>query len=1399
MLDQMIANSGIKIEKISVSTHRKGWVIYITAEKQALSKLNDISVNIQREIPGLKEVVFCIINNGTSHDRDEIIKMNLPFILNQLTSNFPALQSNNSWNYQIQNGSLQFNISNKLHHYYINLKNIDVWLKKLIWDTWKIDLEVDFKLSQTENLEKTEEKIDEKKYILDIIKKNPIKENNTSKTDVTIIRGKAIKKDPIPIIELLEEDRNISVWGEVISFEAKEFRTGRTLITFDITDFTDSITCKFFLEDGEKIIPLNKGTYIRAFGQVQYDKYSQELTLNVKDINAIQIESKKDTAEIKRVELHAHTKMSSMDATCSATELVNKAKEYGHKAIAITDHGGVQAFPEAYEAGQKTGVKIIYGVETYLVDDMDNNIVVNPINTPIKESTYVVFDLETTGLNPKVDEIIEIGAVKIKNGQIIDQFSTLIRPKHPIPPKITELTGIQNTDVAKAPTIDEILSKFVEFCGTSPLVAHNASFDYGFLKGWAKKLNIPLKATVIDTLAFSRAIIKDVKNHKLNTLTAYFGITLENHHRAVDDCKATGELFLRLLEECYKLGCNTIESLTKIPVEGNIKNQKSYHCIILVKNYTGLKNLYKLISLAHTKYFYRHPKIPKSMVNNFREGLIIGSACEAGEIFQLFLRNAGQEEILDKAKFYDYLEIQPWENNEFLLRKGTLKDKNSIWEINKNIINLGKELDKYVIASGDVHFLEEKDAIYREILLSGQGFDDAHLQPPLYFKTTEEMMESFNYLPKEIREDVVINNPQKIADQVEFIKPIPDELYTPIIENSDEMIKEMCKTRSEHLYGTPIPETVQKRLDKELNSIIKHGFGVIYYISHKLVTKSLSDGYLVGSRGSVGSSLVATFCDITEVNPLPPHYLCPNCRYSHFIEDGSVGSGVDLPDKDCPNCSTKLNKDGHDIPFETFLGFDGDKVPDIDLNFSGDYQPKAHKYTEELFGKDFVFRAGTIATVAEKTAYGFVKNYLNDKNVTKRNAEINRLVMGCTGIKRTTGQHPGGLMVVPNYKDVFDFCPIQHPADDRDSSTITTHFDYNAISSRLLKLDILGHDDPTVIKMLEDLTGVNALKIPLDDKKTMSIFSSTDAIGLSSSKLGSKVATLGIPEFGTKFVRQMLEDTMPTTFSELVRISGLSHGTDVWLNNAQDLVKNNIATLSEVISTRDDIMVYLIYKGLNPSDAFTIMENVRKGKGLKDDQVKIMKENNVPDWYIDSCLKIKYMFPKAHAVAYVTMAFRIAYFKVNYPLAFYAAYFSVRADDFSTDMIKDGEQGVRTQIRNLVEKGNNLTAKEKSCLTVLEITLEMMLRGFTFHKVDLYKSHHSNFLMEGNGLIPPFSSIPGLGKTAAVSVTEARKDGPFLSIDDLRQRTGLSKTVLENMVNLGYLEGLPQTNQLSLF
>lgn len=1094
-----------------------------------------------------------------------------------------------------------------------------------------------------------------------------------------------------------------------------------------------------------------------------------------------------------------HTTMSSMDAVTAASKIVERAAKFGHKAVAITDHGVVQAFPDAQIAAKKNNIKVIYGVEGYLADN-GTPIVINGHEESFDDE-YVVFDIETTGFSSKNDKIIEIGAVKLKDGEIVDSFSTFVDPKVNIPYKITELTSITQNMVNGQPTIDEVLPKFMEFVGDSILVAHNAAFDVGFIKKNLMDMGKTLKNPVMDTVPLARYLYPDLKKVKLNLVAKHLGISLENHHRAVDDAKATAEIlkfsFKKMKEE---MDIHDVKTLNEKYLSNiDVKKLPLHHIIILAKNQTGIKNLYKLVSMAHLDYFARRPRLPKSIITEYREGLIIGSACEAGQLYKAVLEGKTDGELKEIASFYDYLEIQPIQNNEFLIRKGNVKDEDELRELNRKIYDLGKEMDKPVVATCDCHFLDPNDEVFRRIIMAGQGYGDADNQPPLYFRTTNEMMKEFEYLGEEACREVVIENTQKIADMVDVVKPIPDETFPPKIEGAEEDIRNMTMNKVHSIYGENLPEVVQKRLDKELNSIINNGYAVLYLIAQKLVAKSLEDGYLVGSRGSVGSSFVATMSDITEVNGLPPHYVCPNCKKSEFFLDGSISSGADLPDKNCPDCGAKYIKDGHDIPFETFLGFEGDKEPDIDLNFSGEYQAVVHKYTEVLFGKGYVFKAGTIGTVAEKTAYGFVKKYLQERGLVVSQAEIERLTIGCTGIKRTSGQHPGGIMVVPNDNEIYNFCPIQHPADDVNTDIITTHFDYHSISGRLLKLDILGHDDPTVLRMLQDLTGLDPKTIPLNDPKVISLFTSPDALGVTKEELGCEVGSYGLPEFGTKFVRQMLVDTQPKSFADLVRISGLSHGTDVWLNNAQYFIKEGYTTLKDCIATRDDIMVYLMYKDLPPKTAFTIMEKVRKGKGLSEDDEALMREKNVPDWYIESCKRIKYMFPKGHAVAYVMMAVRIAYYKVYYPEAYYTTYFTVRADDFDADLICKGEEAIKAKMEELNSLGNNISVKEKGLLTILEISYEMYKRGLNFLKVDLYKSEATKFKIEEDGIRPPLNALQGVGDNAAKSIVECRVNGEFISKEDLRLRSKVSKTVIETLDNHGCLEGMQESNQLSLF
>lgn len=1225
-----------------------------------------------------------------------------------------------------------------------------------------------------------------------------------SYTSDDMIFGKRIVGDIEKIISVNQESGRITIRGEIFRLDSRMLKDNtKKLYMFDITDYTSSITVKIFANPKQQELldeKLGKGVAVVVTGDSVYDTFSRETVIMARGIELTKIVKEKimDNAQEKRVELHLHSKMSDMDGVSSFKDLAKRAKDWGHKAIAITDHGVVQGFPEALDAARKFDMKVLYGMEGYLVNDSMPS-VMNTKDQDI-DCDYVVFDIETTGLSSINDSITEIGAVRISNNRIIDVYNQLVNPQRSIPIKIQELTGITNDMVKDKPTIDQVMPQFLEFVGDGVLVAHNASFDIGFIRQKCSDLNIDFDHTYLDTLQLSRQLLTDINSHKLNRLAKYFKIKLENHHRASDDAMATAKIFLRLLTMLEDKDVKKLEDINDVFNKNiNYKSGRTHHILILAKNYEGLKNLYELVSESHIKYFYRRPRIPRSILAKHREGLILGTACEAGEFYKAVLANDNEQNLRKMINFYDFLEIQPVGNNEFMVRKGIVKDYDELRAINKRIYDLGKKYNKPVVATGDVHFLEKKDEIYRRILMSGKGFDDSDHQPPLYLKTTDEMLEEFSYLGEEAAYEVVVENTNKIADMVESILPIPDGTFPPVIDGADDELYQMTNNTAKELYGDVLPDIVKDRLDRELNSIIKNGYAVLYIISQKLVKKSLDDGYLVGSRGSVGSSFVATMSGITEVNPLPPHYRCPNCKHSEFIMDGSYSSGVDMEDKVCPECGTQYIKEGHDIPFETFLGFEGDKEPDIDLNFAGEYQPTAHHFVEELFGEGHVFRAGTIGTIAEKTAFGFVKKYFGEREMPINNAETNRLTLGCTGVKRTTGQHPGGVMVVPRDKDVHDFSPIQYPANDKKSGVVTMHFDYHSISGRILKLDILGHDTPSIIRMLEDLTGKNAQEISLGDKETMSIFTSTESIGVTEKDINCKVGTYGIPEFGTKFVRQMLLDTMPTTFDELVRISGLSHGTDVWLNNGQELVKAGITTLKSVIATRDDIMTYLIYAGLEKKRSFTIMEKVRKGKGLTPEDEEYMNEMEIPSWYIESCKKIKYMFPKAHAVAYVMMSFRIAYYKVHYPEAFYATYFTTKAVDFDAHLIVQGIDVVKESIKQLEELGNNKTAKEKNLLTVLEVAMEMYARGYKLSKVHLYKSDSDKFRLENGYIVPPLKSLQGVGENAARNIVKEREKGEFISIEDLMNRAKVNKTAIEALRTHGCLEGMYEKNQISLF
>lgn len=1220
--------------------------------------------------------------------------------------------------------------------------------------------------------------------------------------DSSIIYGKKFTNDPVPLKQLTEEQEQIVVTGQIFRLESRVAKNGKKFYLGDITDYQDSISFKIFPR-GEHALDeqLKEGLWVKFRGSLQMDAFAKELTLLVNDImEAPPLFNRVDDAPEKRVELHLHTKMSAMDATVDIGEAIKQAVKWGHPAIAITDHGVAQAFPEAYAAARKAGLKIIYGMEGYLVDD-GVPIVIGAAEELINDVTYVVFDLETTGFNPWKEDLLEIGAVKLQNGQIIDEFKSLIRPGREISAEIQKLTGITPDMVRDAPGPEPVLQSFLEFVAGAVLVAHNAEFDVGFLRVKCQQFfKKKLEPVYLDTLGLSRALWPELKSHRLNAVAKELGIELLHHHRAVDDARCAAIIFGKALEKIAHRNFSRLTDLNTLVKETGVEHLRTHHITILVKTQTGMKNLYKLISDSHIQHFHRHPRIPRSELAKLREGLLLGSACESGEFYQAILDGASEEKLRDIADFYDYLEIMPLGNNQFLIDSGRVRSDMELMEITKKICQIGADLGKMVVATGDVHFLHPHEEVYRRILQIGQGYEGADIQAPLYFRTTTEMLQEFCFLGEELALEVVVKNPVRIAEQIEAVRPIPEEFYPPKIPGAEEEIREMSYQKAKELYGDPLPQVVKERVEMELKSIIGHGYAVLYLIAHKLVKKSLDDGYLVGSRGSVGSSFVATLTNITEVNPLPAHYRCPHCWYSEFKETGELGSGFDLPSKDCPKCGKPLLKDGQDIPFATFMGFEGDKEPDIDLNFSGDYQPTVHRYTEELFGKGYVFRAGTITGLAEKMAFGFVRGYMEAKGCRLRQAEINRLVKGCTGVRRSTGQHPGGMVVVPQDQEIYNFTPIQFPANDRKAEWITTHFDFHgALEGRLVKLDILGHDDPTMLRMLHDLTGVDPKTVPIDDPKVMRLFSSVESLGITAEQLGFDLGTLGIPEFGTEFVRQMLEDTKPTTISELYNISGLSHGTNVWLGNAQELIRGGQAKLSEVISVRDVIMNFLILRGLPPKAAFKIMEKVRKGKGLEPDDVTLMKEHKIPDWYIESCQKIKYLFPKAHAVAYVLSALRIAYYKVYYPEAFYASYFTVRADEFDAEIVVGGERAVKKTLEQIAMKGNEATQKEKNLTTILDMVLEAMLRGIVFLPVDIYKSDPQRFLITENGLLPPLASLQGLGDNAAKYLAAARQEGEFISIEDLKTRARLSSAVIEVLQKHGCLEGMSQSDQLELF
>lgn len=1379
------------------------------------SKLSEFQRNVCVEL-GLNEIRFNTVYPSDLFTTDyfpEIVKEaeKRGTSINGFFEDSQARLEGNNLIIELKHGGADF-----LKH-----EHCDAVIREIIKSEFSLNLNVSF----SGVLELKEKTIDDSfhpiKNTIDPVKKEAEIKNITISDDVknslknlpidlketSLIIGKAINQKPISLSYVNSDSGKVTVWGDVFNIESRETRDGESIIiSIMITDMNNSITLKVICKKSEadSVLSLKVGDTILVSGEANLDKYEHETTIRPRDICKVKRLRREDNEPEKRFELHMHSNMSMMDGVSAPEKLVKRAYEWGHRGIAITDHGVVQGFPEVMNTVNSLkdkNFKPVYGVEAYFVDDTVKAVFGDADIS--FDSEIIAFDLETTGISAENERITEIGAVRIVNGELKDEFCTFVNPEKHVPERITEITGITDEMLLDAPSEKDALKLFYEFCGNCKiLVAHNAGFDTSFLKAANERIGIPFSYSYADTLAMARSMYSDLPNHKLDTVGNYLKLPPFNHHRACDDARELAYILVKMLDELRKKQhVDNFKDINGILSGADPKKLPVYHQIILAKTQRGLKNLYELVSKAHAVYYKRRPRVPKSLLLKYREGLIVGSACEAGELYTAIREGKPHDELVEIASFYDFLEIQPLANNNFLIREGKAKDEEQLREWNRKIVNLGEELGIPVAATGDVHFLDPEDSNFRKIIQYSQGYNDAENQAPLYFKTTREMLDEFSYLGEEKAHEVVIDVPNAIADQCDILKPILDGTYTPYIEGAEEDLQNRCWKRAHELYGDELPEVVESRLGKELNSIIKHGYAVLYVIAQKLVKKSNDDGYQVGSRGSVGSSFVATMSGISEVNPLPPHYVCPYCKNSEFFLNGEVGSGFDLPPKKCPKCGTDYLRDGHEIPFETFLGFHGDKAPDIDLNFSGEYQFYAHRYTEELFGKDHVFKAGTIGAVADKTGYGYVKKYCEEKNIYMNKAEEMRLALGCVGVKRTTGQHPGGMVVIPSRYDITDFCPIQHPADDAESEMLTTHFDFHALHDTILKLDELGHDVPTLCKYLENMTGLKTLDIPMSDEKVYSLFNSPEALGVEEKDIGCQTGTLGIPEAGTSFVRGMLMETRPTCFADLIQIAGLSHGTDVWLGNAQELIKAGTCTISNVIGTRDAIMTGLIRYGLEPSMAFKIMEITRKGKAKKlltDEHKQAMRDNGVPEWYIESCLKIKYMFPKAHAAAYQIGAIRLAYYKVYYPVEFYAAIFTVRGDDLDGGIVMNGKKAVEEKIENM-HAMESMNKGEEDQLTMLEIAHEMLARGYEFLPVDLYKSTATVYTPEDGKLRLPFVSLKGLGENAAKQLAESGKKGEYLSIDDISMRAGVGSGVIDILKLNGVLMGMPETRQVSFF